>query len=188
MPKHTEDNYVDWVLDGIRDYYRQRGFKVFTYSVGQPKELELPFDRILYIDNKIVGLQFKPPANGSSPWKYKFTASQHTTLNKTKWIHYCLPAFVDFRLQHTALYHTHFAAINSVDIAAGEAKKYLGWGAFANGIEACPIGLLMPDQRTIDDVIEQMRNKPVDAYIALNRAYDEVHLVQIANELNDRNA
>jgi len=46
----------------------------------------------------------------------------------------------------------------------------------------------MPDQRTIDDVIEQMRNKPVDAYIALNRAYDEVHLVQIANELNDRNA
>ena len=64
----------------------------------------------------------------------------------------------------------------------------MGWGAFANGIEACPIGLLMPDQRTIDDVIEQMRNKPVDAYIALNRAYDEVHLVQIANELNDRNA
>ena len=187
MPKHTEDNYVDWVLRGIDRYYEARGFRVFTYSVGQPKEFDLPFDRILYVDNKIVGLQFKPPANGSSPWKYPFDAKQHEKLKKAKWIHYCLPAFVDPLLQHVALYHVHFAPTNSVNIATGEAKRFLNWGAFANGIEECPIGMRLPADKTIQDVIRHMREEPANAYIVLNRLYREAHLIRIRKD-NDRNA
>lgn len=188
MPKHTEDNYVDWVLRGIDRYYEARGFSVFTYSVGQRHEKDLPFDRFLYVHNKIVGLQFKAPANGSSPWRYDFNPAQHQKLKKTKWIHYCLPVFADPQLQNVALNHVHFAPPNSVNIETGEAKRFLGWGAFATGIEECPIGLRLPSTRTIDDVVKQMRDEPANAYVVLNRLYRQAHLVHIRKDDNDRNA
>ena len=52
----TEDNYIDWILLGINDYFIRINYNILTFSIGQVKEHKCPIDRILAIRNKIIGL------------------------------------------------------------------------------------------------------------------------------------
>ena len=45
----TEDNYIDWALWGMREYFRRLDYRVRTYSIGQVLERQCPADRILSI-------------------------------------------------------------------------------------------------------------------------------------------
>jgi hypothetical protein len=173
----TEDNYVDWTLDGIREYFRRLDYRVRTYSIGQVKERECPVDRILAVGNKIVGLQHKRPASEKHPWRYKTTAHQHADIAKARWIFYCLPDFADFRLQEVALYHCRFAPAEGVaNINATE--QYYRWGAFATGLIECWIGLEMRNSETVERVIGDMLDNPQDTYLVLNRLAEEVYLLR----------
>jgi len=78
----TEDNYIDWILDGVRDYYRKIGYRFRTYSIGQVKERQCPIDRILAVENKVVGIQFKRPLTNKFPWKYDIKSHQHQKISE----------------------------------------------------------------------------------------------------------
>ena len=104
----TEDNYVDWVMDGIRQYFKDRGYSVLTYSVGQVKEKDFPVDRVFAVGNKFVGLQFKRPSSEGPPWKHEILPHQHIGILESRWVYYCLPCFSDLSMQKIALYHSRF--------------------------------------------------------------------------------
>ena len=82
----TEDNYTDWILLGIKEYFRQINYRVLTHSIGQVKERQCPIDRILAVGNKIIGLQFKRPASEGQPWSWKLTSHQHKIISQSRWI------------------------------------------------------------------------------------------------------
>lgn len=173
----TEDNYVDWTLDGMKDYFRRLNYRVRTYSIGQVKERQCPVDRILAVGNKIVGLQYKRPTSESAPWHYETTSHQHRDIAQSRWIYYCLPDFADSSFQEVALHHCKFASaegspnINSIE-------HYYRWGSFAAGIIECWIGLEMRDGRIVERVIVDMFDNPRDVYLALNKMAEEVYLIR----------
>lgn len=161
----TEDNYIDWVLNGIREYFRRINFRVLTYSIGQIKERQCPVDRVLKVGNKIVGLQFKRPETADAPFKYKTTIHQHQDISKARWIFYCLPDFVDSNLQEVALYHCKFTpAENSSTI--NDIVRYYRWGPFSSAILECREGLKIAENDNFGRIITYMSDNPRKAFIA----------------------
>lgn len=173
----TEDNYIDWTLDGIKEYFRRLDYRVLSYSIGQVKEHRCPVDRIIAVGNKIIGLQYKRPATDSAPWQYETSPQQHRDIAQSNWIFYCLPDFTDPKFQEVAIHHCKFAgAEGSADI--NNIGPYYRWGAFATGIIECPIGLEMRDRQMIEKVVATMYNNPRDVYLILNKLAEEVYLVR----------
>lgn len=173
----TEDNYIDWTLDEIKEYFRRLNYRVRTYSIGQVKEHQCPVDRVVAVGNKIIGLQYKRPTNESPPWRYETTPHQHRDIAQSRWIFYCLPDFADFDLQEVALHHCKFASaegyqdINSI-------RRYYRWGSFASGIIECPIGLEMRDSQMVGQVMATMFDSPRDVYLILNKIAEEIYLIR----------
>ncbi|MCL0058249.1 hypothetical protein M1O47_00975, partial [Dehalococcoidia bacterium] len=133
----TEDNYIDWILDGVRDYYRKIGYRVKTYSIGQVKERQCPIDRILAVENKVVGIQFKRPLKSKPPWKYDIKPHQHQKISEARWTFYCLPDFTDLSLQEVALFHCKFLPAYEVSKSNQQQQRYYRWGSFANALIRC---------------------------------------------------
>ncbi len=185
----TEDNYVDWVLAGMRDYFRSINYRVRTYSIGQVKERQCPIDRVVAVGNKIVGLQFKRPLSDHQPWKYQLTQHQHADLKTARWAFYCLPDFADIRYQEVALYHCRFAPADDSMNSHGSAGRYFRWGAFADALISCKEGLLLKEGRTVESVLTHMTENPRAAFLSLNREAEEAYIVsphqQISNYENE---
>jgi hypothetical protein len=173
----TEDNYTDWVLAGIKDYFRSINYRVRTYSIGQVKERQCPVDRIIAIGNKMVGLQFKRPLGDHLPFKYRTTEHQHVDIKTARWAFYCLPDFVDIRYQEVALYHCRFAPAENSSNVNLSAIRYYRWGAFAEALLSCKEGVLLKDDRTIESVFIQMTDNPRAAFLALNKEAEEAYIV-----------
>jgi hypothetical protein len=179
----TEDNYVDWTLDGIREYFRRLDYRVRTYSIGQVKERQCPVDRVLAVGNKIVGLQHKRPASEKHPWRYETTTHQHADIAKSRWIFYCLPDFADYKFQEVALHHCRFVPAEGAS-SINASEQYYRWGAFASGLIECWIGLEMNDDATVQRVIADMIENPRDTYLVLNNLAEEIYLVRSGDAQN----
>lgn len=173
----TEDNYIDWTLDGIKEYFRRLNYRVRTYSIGQVKERHCPVDRILAVGNKIVGLQYKRPISESHPWQYETTSHQHADIAQSRWIFYCLPDFADHSYQEVALYHCKFALAEGT-VSIKSIKDYYRWGPFAAGLVDCWIGLEMRDARMVERVMADMIDNPRDVYLVLNKLAEEAYLIR----------
>jgi hypothetical protein len=177
----TEDNYTEWILFGIKEYFRRIDYRVRTYSIGQVKERQCPVDRILAVGNKIVGLQFKRPATPKPPWRYDLTPHQHARISESRWIFYCLPDFADLRFQEVSLYHCRFQpghAEGSERYPSKEQSRYYRWGAFADALLSCWEGLEIGDERQIEQLIRDMFNYPEDTYLSLNKRAEEAYIVR----------
>ncbi|MDZ7304298.1 MAG: hypothetical protein ONB44_19410 [candidate division KSB1 bacterium] len=175
----TEDNYVDWILLGVKEYFRRIDYKVRTYSIGQVKEKQCPVDRILAVGNKIIGLQFKRPVSKERPWRYERTPHQHEMISHSRWIFYCFPDFIDLRLQEVALYHCKFvnAAESKTSSISGE-QYYYRWGAFADALISCLEGLEIGENTSIEQLIADMVKNPHDTYLSLNKRYEEAYIMR----------
>jgi hypothetical protein len=177
MPGHTEDNYIDWTLRGIDRYYREHGYEVSTYSIGQVREHVIPFDRIVHVGDKLVGLQFKAPANDRPPWKYEFDNEQHQKLLDNSWIYYSLPKFTDARLQNSALDHIDFAGARSIDLVRKRPDQSIDWKEFQRRFRSCSIGIRLDSQRSVHDLITRMKTAPVSAYILLDHLHRRTRII-----------
>lgn len=173
----TEDNYVDWVMDGIRQYFKDRGYSVLTYSVGQVKEKDFPVDRVFAVGNKFVGLQFKRPSSEGPPWKHEILPHQHIGILESRWVYYCLPCFSDLSMQKIALYHSRFVRGLEAPIENLERPRYINWGALAEGIIGCWHGLELSESITFPDLIRDILANPRDSYLSLNRQAREAYLI-----------
>jgi hypothetical protein len=173
----TEDNYIDWILSGIKDYFRKIGYRVRTYSIGQVKEHQCPIDRILAVENKIVGIQFKRPLGNKPPWKYNIEHNQYQNISKARWIFYCLPDFTELNLQEVALFHCKFQPGREFLKSNVQQQRYYRWGAFASALIRCQEGLII-DKEHIDKLITDMYENPKDVYLSLNKKAEEVYIVR----------
>lgn len=174
----TEDNYVDWVLRGIHDYYARLGYSIFSYSIGQRREADLPFDRILRVGNKIVGFQFKRPRAENPPWRYVFTPHQHQLLFRYRWILYCLPRFTDWRLQNVALYHAAFAPSHGVITTTGSISGFsYRWGSLADELRLCTQGTIVDEPFDIEEFIRPLQERTADAILSINSDQGTLHAV-----------
>ncbi|SFM88398.1 hypothetical protein [Thermodesulforhabdus norvegica] len=170
----TENNYIEWVLLNIKEYFRRLGYRVLTYSIGHVKERLCPVDRVLVVGNKIVGLQFKRPLTEASHPRFNITLHQQEMIGQARWIFYCLPDFTDLRLQEVALYHCRF--VPAEEIKNGEVERYFRWGPFAQGLVECWIGLEITEMR-VEDLFRQIAENPMEVYISLNKKAEEVFLL-----------
>jgi hypothetical protein len=173
----TEDNYIEWVMDGIRRYFEDRGYVVLTYSVGQVKEKDFPVDRVFAVGNKIVGLQFKRPSTETWPWKHEILPHQHSDILKSKWVYYCLPCFADLSMQKIALFHSRFVRGSEAPIENLENARYVNWGAFAEGIIGCWHGLDLTENVKFSDIIREIVENPRGSYLSLNQKVGEAYLI-----------
>ncbi|WXG44276.1 MAG: hypothetical protein WED04_09630 [Promethearchaeati archaeon SRVP18_Atabeyarchaeia-1] len=175
----TEDNYADWILIGIADYFRRIGWRVRVYSIGQVKEKKLPIDRIIAVNNKILGLQFKRPRNEGPPWEYDIDVNQQTLLSRLRWGFYCFPDFTDIRLQEVALFHCMFErpsrAISGPRLVA-KSSLYYRWGSFSDGFMSCLVGLVISGKE-VDEVVELVYENPEIAYLVLNKSTKSVFVI-----------
>jgi hypothetical protein len=173
----TEDNYVDWVMEGIGQYFKDRGYSVLTFSVGQVKEKDFPVDRVLAVGNKLVGLQFKRPSTETWPWKHETLPHQHSDILESKWVYYCLPCFTDLSMQKIALYHSRFVRGSEAPIENLENARYVNWGALAEGIIGCWHGLELSDSIKFPDLVRDILANPRNLYLSLNRQAREAYLI-----------
>ncbi len=174
----TEDNYIDWLLCGIREYFRRLGFTVKTISIGQVKEKQCPVDRVLAIGNKIVGLQCKRPTTSKSPFKYDLRHDQHKLISKSGWIFYCLPDFTDWRFQDVALFHVKFVRASELEADNNKitsVNKYYRWGSFVNAIISCNEGVEVKD---VDEIIDEILQYPENIYLSLNHKFEELYIIR----------
>lgn len=174
----TEDNYVDWVIDGIRRYFEDRGYVVLTYSVGQVKEKDFPADRVFAVGNKLVGLQFKRPSSEASPWKHEILPHQHSDILESRWVYYCLPCFTDPTMQKIALYHSRFVRGSEAPIENLEKTRYVNGGALAEGIIGCWHGIEIPETITFSGLIRAIVSDPGGSYLSLNRQAEGAYLIR----------
>ena len=177
----TEDNYVDWILSSIREYYDEISYTVYTYSISQVRERQCPVDRILAVGNKIVGLQFKRPQTTERPWQWKLTPHQHKNISEARWIFYCLPEFVDLRFHKVALYHCQFrpAYADETDgVSLTERPFYYRWGAFADALDDCREGLEIGNERQIHQLFNDLSSNTRDTYLSLNKLAREAYIVR----------
>lgn len=174
----TEDNYVDWILNGIREYFRRIDYRVRTYSIGQIKERHCPVDRILAVGNKIIGLQFKRPMSKQRPWRYKPVKHQHEMVSHAHWIFYCLPDFIDFHLQEVALYHCKFVAGDDYKFDSGINGPYYRWGAFAEALIGCWEGFEVSEGTSIESLITDIISNPHDTYLTMNKSFEEIYIIR----------
>jgi hypothetical protein len=173
----TEDNYIDWVMAGIRKYFEDRGFVILTFSVGQVKERDFPVDRVFAVGNKFVGLQFKRPSTEGPHWKHDILPHQHSDILESKWVYYCLPCFVDPSMQKVALYHSRFVRGSEAPIETLEGAPYVNWGAFGEGIIGCWHGVELPKNIPYNDLIREIIANPRGAYLSLNRQAREAYFI-----------
>ncbi len=171
----TEDNYIDWILTGIKDYFRKIGYRVRTYSIGQVKERQCPIDKILAVGNKIVGIQFKRPLTKGPPWKYDLKPHQHELISKARWIFYCLPDFTELKYQEVALFHCKF--VPALEKEKIQNQRYYRWGSFARALIVCQEGIVIKDNN-IERLIEDMYKNPKDAYLSLNKKAEELYIIR----------
>src|SRR5262245_19547589 len=115
----TEDNYCDWLVAGVKGYFKDRGLRAQSFSIGQVAENKFPFDRAFGVGNKIIGFQLKRPV-GEDPWTWALdvTSAQHRLLKGSQWVLYALPDFIDVSLQDVALHHFRFAFATDVSLAS----------------------------------------------------------------------
>ena len=175
----TEDNYIDWILAGIRDYFGKLGYRVKTYSIGQVKERQCPIDRILAVGNKMVGLQFKRPyISKQGQLRYHKTQHQNNLISKARWIFYCLPDFTDWKYQEVALFHCKFVPELPENGKNNEPKRYYRWGSFAKALLECHEGVEIKDDNIVEKIIEDMHRDPKDVYLSLNKKSEELYLIR----------
>ena len=181
----TEDNYIDWILFGIKEYFRRINYRVLTYSIGQVKERQCPIDRILAVGNKIIGLQFKRPASEERPWRWKRTPHQHEMISCSRWIFYCLPDFVDLSYQEVALYHCRFVSGSHANekYINGD-QRYYRWGALANSLIGCQEGLQIDENIKIEQLINDMVENPHGTYLLMNRLFEEIYIIRDIQQPN----
>ena len=164
----TEDNYVDWILAGIHEYFARIGFAVRTFSVGQVKEKDFPVDRLLALGSKLIGLQFKRPLRESPPWEYDTRPHQHQDILGSNWVYYCLPDFTDMALDRVALFHCKFVRGREIPIEGLRSARYYRWGAIAQGLQRCGHGVQLKSSESWDDLIEDIVSNPRDAYLLIS--------------------
>jgi hypothetical protein len=145
-PYIPEEQTADWISLGVRDFFRNAGYRVITYKLTQHLEKDLPADRT-FLDPatwKIFGFQYKTLYhNGEDRWP--LDEVQHETLVDFPWIYYCLSELTDPREEQTAL---HQARIHRVSFNYRPAilqkerrsPRYYSWGEFYLGLKRCTFG------------------------------------------------
>lgn len=174
----TEDNFIDWLLSGIKEYFWRLGYRVKTISIGQVKEKQCPVDRVLAIGNKIIGLQCKRPTSSNPPFKYDLRDNQHELISKSKWIFYCLPDFIDWRFQDVALFHFKFARASELRTNKNKivsVNKYYRWGSFVQAIFSCNEGV---EVENVEKIIDEILQNPESIYLSLNYRAEDLYIIR----------
>lgn len=178
----TEDNYVDWVLIGIRKYFRERlpDLEVQTLSVGQVLESHFPADRIVKVGNKIIALQFKRPQVTPEGVQWELTPHQHQKISGRGWVYYCLPEFIDANLQNVALHHCRFVRGDSFvgeEMWIRQNPRLPTWGVVGEGLIITTHGVRV-GEKDIQKILIDIRKNPEDSYVALDKEFKRLTTIK----------
>ena len=149
----SERGYEYAILDGIRNYFKRRGFSLQWGLLTSHEENSIPADILLNADTKIFGLQVKRVYIDSHGVYYIFTRDQHNkiTNNFKDLITYALPTFTESIYFKTAEHHTIFLPVfrsghpsfgtnNQAKVYFGNIKIYTRWGKLMERLDNCPFG------------------------------------------------
>lgn len=110
---YYESVAVDWVSQGISDFFSRIGYSVCYDTVGERREKEIPLDRIYVAGSRksslIFALQFKAPYANKNSLYWKINAHQNHLLRKHHgFIWYAFPYFHETYYYQNAIQLTHF--------------------------------------------------------------------------------
>jgi hypothetical protein len=145
--------------------------RAHSFSVGQIKEQDFPFDRAFGVGNKIIGFQVKRPVVLHEPWIWTLDAGhdQHKRLAASRWVMYALPDFTDVSHQDVALFHFRFALPADIDTRSLP-TRYQRWGSVADQLLACTRGSLLTEHwSSFEQFADAARANPADVYVTVNR-------------------
>lgn len=146
-PYIPEEQTSDWTSQGVRDFFRDAGFRVTTYKLTQHLERDLPADRA-FLDPetwKVFGLQYKTLYhNGEDRWP--IDEQQHETVQGFPWIYYFYSEMTDPTEEKTALhqariYKASFRYRPAILQKDRRSPRYYSWGEFYLGIKRCTFGV-----------------------------------------------
>jgi hypothetical protein len=114
-----ETMYVEWTVRRMVDHFERSGFSVYTDTVQEIAEAQVPLDRILRVSGKdgvrVFAFQFKAPEIrrrylvwrvASSAWRAQLELLREP--RHRGWIWYALPFFTEHQNHLHALHLCHF--------------------------------------------------------------------------------
>ncbi len=177
--KPLEREYEAWIVAGIERHFRAIGIPLSIWAIGPGEEVVWPADEKLYVDSKIVGLQFKQAklAKGAaSPdalhWSLHQPPAQFQRVLSNSEIFYCLPTFINRRVRDEALHHCLFwrpdatkpqdknvwYANTRARTPYNEVAHGMRWGLFSEQLFQCPIGKKVTTATEAQAVINRIQS------------------------------
>jgi hypothetical protein len=162
MPLFNEATYTHWIVRSIEEYFEDVGYEVYCLYNTQIVENRVPYDVEIDIETfKRFGLQFKRPNPRDPPertptslseYYWELERTQHRILRRpeNRWIFYCLPDFADRNLRRVSRDHCIFVEPSQIPLFNTNSHRfrvrrirppYRRWGAFAQGVIECRIGI-----------------------------------------------
>jgi hypothetical protein len=195
-----EREFEGWITNAIDQYFLLTKRRAHLFALSQQWEKVWPTDTAMYVDGKVIGLQFKRPSvSGAAPWgpcdlhwKFSRPAGQLALLMKFPEIYYCLPTFRNRRYRHGAIQHCVFwrpdEGLNETkkawyyhsdhcrdDERAGLADA-MRWGRFIERIFICEIGVTKTASE-LEEFLEEIRSRYRD--LLRRRTRFRLHLLVI---------
>lgn len=161
-PYIAEEQTADWTSQGVRDFFRDAGFRVTTYKLTQHLERDLPADRT-FLDPgtwKVFGFQYKTLYhNGEDRWPIE--EEQHGTLAQFPWIYYCCSEMTNPTEERTALhqariYKASFRYRPAVLQKDRRTPRHYSWGEFYLGIKRCAFGARLWSEREFAELVAKL--------------------------------
>ena len=178
----SEMEFTRRIISCITQYFRNKGYQIYAEVVDHTKiESSEGTDAVLIIGNKLWGFQTKRPSE-SRMERYKLDEEQHELIQERDWIHYAFPENLPRKDMKNILYRTKFCdgikpyqhSVNIDDI-----KECKSWGEIAKGIEDCPIGKVITDEKDREKLHKELITIIEDAIVILdfNRTDNELRVL-----------
>ena len=156
-----EREYEGWIVAGIESYLSRIGIPFAIWAVSPDQEKHWPADESLFLEAKVIGLQFKQAKIATGPlhsdrlhWTFHKPPAQFGLVKANPEVFYCLPTFINRDFRSEALHHCLFwrpddgapdnkNAWYDNDEAATPYKNLecsRRWGLFVEGILRCNLG------------------------------------------------
>ncbi|HMA35592.1 MAG TPA: hypothetical protein VKY74_14090 [Chloroflexia bacterium] len=176
-----EREYEAWTVQQIEDYFSRIGMRSLIWAVSPRDEVTWPADEHLYMDGKIIGLQFKQTKVRSTQtntsldysrirWDFANPKGQFSLLQRRKEIFYCLPTFLNRKISRSALEHCIFwrpgchndtnawynnpRAKTPYKCLAAESR----WGHFIERVVSCEVGERIQSRQQINSYLADLQS------------------------------
>lgn len=189
-----EREYEAWIVAGIERHFSAIGVALSIWAIGPKQEVVWPADEKLWVNSKVVGLQFKQAkiANGkSSPdalhWSLHQPSPQFQRVLDNKEIYYCLPTFINRKVRGEALHHCLFwrpdgSKLKDKNVwysnprartTYNKVSDCMRWGLFSERLFECSIGTKVKSLAEAQVVERRISSFVENEYLSLSTPRNE---------------